>query len=49
LQFGQTAWATYTSSEISSTHLSLARGYWVPPGWFTFVKHPFAVLHWGSP
>ncbi len=51
LQFGQTAWATSTSSAISSDQPASARGKGplALPLWLTFSKHGLEALHSGSP
>ena len=49
LQLGQMALAMSRSSEISCAQPELARGYLVPPVWFTFRKQPLAVVQGGRP
>src|SRR5262249_22448936 len=49
-QFGQTAEAMSRSSEISSAHpASTAGSGEAAPFWFTFRKHPLAVVHGARP
>src|SRR5215831_16599286 len=49
-QFGQMAEAMSRSSEISSAHPASTDGSGeAAPFWFTFRKHPLAVLHGARP